>query len=848
MVEYRVTYDGKVVHDLGLGIACTSATCDLEAGMPGSLTFTIDPTHPLAGENFHVRDALAEVVLTDRDVELFRGRIKEVEGDVGAMRTVTAEGQLAYLGDSTVRPYATIDSDDLPDGCKLVPSLPIDHLIEEHNRHVGQDKAFLIGTDGDAWEGVQCTDRPTTLEELNRSYCDGKDRYLRARYEHGVRYVDVLDGGVGTGSQTIVFGENIMDFASSRSWDDLVTAIVATGKRDRQAAPYVGEFDSGGEDSGEEAVALAEDPDDEGPITDTSKRATSYVSGDTEFGADVIGPGSYTVNDVPVTVDGDRILGDELVARYGIIEDARSYDATTGDELLKMAAADLDPAASNIRELESVDVTVFDLSATNPYLEPIVLLDWYRIYSPPHHIDQWMPCSKGHIDICNPDSTSWHMGDIPASLTRRSALRMGLIQKGTGDLIRKANGQARDSDLLKRETNRNSERIDGAIDKAEEDLKEATDGWSAHLDEETAKWYESLSEAEKEAAQGREELQKKLDDLGGSLDGVQELADAAQRTFYGVCDTAGGDDLKVVFSQNLTKPGGQEFELYQGVVVEVKFLHADTTGRPSLNIAGTGRYPIYCYGSNQGIWRDNQVMRFVFDGSVWQCTNAPLYGSPLIVGNPAQGNLYSDGLDLDMRIGQDSYWHVDADGQRVGLANRNHIEIGDSTIDVVRRNGAKVSFGYDEEHDRPSISGGGLLIDGGTGFTELKCSHGGVNVYTSPNVGTELWCGFNYNQIHSFRVSSFGYLTDELRWVMRSFVTSARGDEYLYLSDSDLNVTDISGYAFSVTNGDQAANDFFVIGTELTAHQLIVKFDRMVSGRIRLNVLGVPVGKIYSSN
>ena len=63
-----------------------------------------------------------------------------------------------------------------------------------------------------------------------------------------------------------------------------------------------------------------------------------------------------------------------------------------------------------------------------------------------------------------------------------------------------------------------------------------------------------------------------------------------------------------------------------------------------------------------------------------------------------------------------------------------------------------------------------------------------------------------------------------------------------------MGVADLSGYAFAVTNGDRNANDFFVVGTELVASSLWIACDRQIYGSVRLNILGVPVGAISSSN
>lgn len=824
MIAYRLTYDGRTVHDLGLNVAILSGEYHLEAGTAGTLKFTIDPTHPLAKEDWAIKNASHEVVLeaattqnfatirgTERGEllrELFRGRITDVEGDASAYQTITCEGQLSYLGDTIVRPYATTQTDDLPAGTRIIAGPVADYLIKEHNEHCGPDKSFSMGECTFEALDAEGTDNPTTLDELKAVYCEGKDRYLRARTgAYGERFLDVLDGGVGVGTQYIVFGENLLDFASSTSWPDIATAIIATGQKDRETA--------------------AED----------DKKATSYEEGSTEVTLEGLSDAVYYVNDVPITIQGDRAIGNELAAKYGYFEVARSYPASTPNELLQCVGADLDPRSANVRELSTLDVTAFDLSVENPDLAPIELLEWCRVYAPPYGVNQWMPCSKIDGDICDPAKTAYHFGDLPATLTRQSALRMGMVQRLTGSLIRKANGQARDSDLLHRETNRNSERIDDAVDKAEQDLQTATDTWGSQLDDATKAWYDSLDEAKKEDAQGREELLKNIQSLGDAMDGVEELAWAAQRVFWGVCDTRETVAAKEVRSTYLTRPGGQAFQLVEGATIDVKFQYPNEASSPTLNIAGTGARRIMTQGNPEFFCYKDQVVRFVYDGTYWQVMQA-IFGTTAVIGNPAQANWFTDGTTAGLRIGDTYIIRQDYRGMQVGLDTKSHVMVTNSAVNF--------EGGWDTlslaagENSGPKLTTSGYfsMTAGSKQYIESTLHLGG-GVY-----------GYELDTQYDASVRAKGpqgvilgdhistqYNNNRAKVIVRSLVPTVSGKEATF-TPSQFGLTSFDRYTFLVCNGDYGTRQF-TCACQVSPSTLHVTFDReLPSGLVRLNFLG----------
>lgn len=99
----------------------------------------------------------------------------------------------------------------------------------------------------------------------------------------------------------------------------------------------------------------------------------------------------------------------------------------------------------------------------------------------------------------------------------------------------------------------------------------------------------------------------------GALTALGEAAEIAEHP-YGVCSTASGTAAKTVtidFSGTLT--------LFTGLTVRVKFTNANTASNPTMNVNGTGAFPIIFAGNavGSGAWLAGAVMVFSYDGTSW---------------------------------------------------------------------------------------------------------------------------------------------------------------------------------------------------------------------------------------
>lgn len=94
---------------------------------------------------------------------------------------------------------------------------------------------------------------------------------------------------------------------------------------------------------------------------------------------------------------------------------------------------------------------------------------------------------------------------------------------------------------------------------------------------------------------------------GISFDGNESV------TRYAACATAGATAAKVVTL-------GTDLTLAPGATVVVRFNSANTAENPTLNVNGTGAFPIVAYGSTasaSGAWAAGETVTFVYDGTNW---------------------------------------------------------------------------------------------------------------------------------------------------------------------------------------------------------------------------------------
>lgn len=390
---YVLTYAGSVLHDpREEGVQISAGKLVEESGQSPTLSFTVQPTHPLwrAFNRESVMNTEREIELTEHETQkiLFRGRIRKLSMSMNGSIDVTCEGAMAYLNDTTVRPYKTYDTDEID--CEINAPAKAGELfewfIEQHNSRVSNRcEKFKVGINaGINFGALQrgTGTRPTTLKEMREKLTKLCGGYFRVRYVGEDNYLDWLNAdGSSEAAQSVELGQNLLDLNTGADGKDIYTAIVPVGKT--------------GEGEDEKDVTI----DDE----------HAYVGG----GYDIV---------------GDAVVDTAMAERYGVIEKLMEYDHLSQPQALAdKAVADL--AAGKLSD--SITVSATDLHYADAAVQQIDYLQRVQVTSEPHGIDRMMLCVGRTINLVDPKATRYSFGAIEGTLTKSGTTSQERTQEAT---------------------------------------------------------------------------------------------------------------------------------------------------------------------------------------------------------------------------------------------------------------------------------------------------------------------------------------------------------------------------------------------------------------------------------
>lgn len=389
---YILKYAGSVLHDPRTDVQISTGSLKEESGQSPTLSFTVQPTHPLwrAFNRESVMNTEREIELTEHETQkiLFRGRIRKVSMSMNGSIDVTCEGAMAYLNDTTVRPYKTYDTDEID--CEINAPAKAGELfewfIEQHNARVSNRcEKFKVGINAGVNFGALqrgTGTRPTTLKEMREKLTKLCGGYFRVRYVGEDNYFDWLNAdGSSEAAQSVELGQNLLDLNTGADGKDIYTAIVPVGKT--------------GEGEDEKDVTI----DDE----------HAYVGG----GYDIV---------------GDAVVDTAMAERYGVIERLMEYDHLNQPQALAdKAVADL--AAGKLSD--SITVSATDLHYADVAVQQIDYLQRVQVTSEPHGIDRMMLCVGRTINLVDQKATRYSFGAIEGTLTKSGTTSQERTQEAT---------------------------------------------------------------------------------------------------------------------------------------------------------------------------------------------------------------------------------------------------------------------------------------------------------------------------------------------------------------------------------------------------------------------------------
>lgn len=434
---YIVKYGDAYLHDpRGDESLLTDAKLSGGLNQAGSLVFTMAPNHPLLG-TVRERDASSPVEVYDGGVLVFAGYVWELSQDFKNTRTASCKGELAYLGDSLVRPYSTVEGEAKLSAPSSVSGY-FQWLIDQHNSRVSEAQRFDVGRNEGAL--LDKNDRiyrassqiPTTSEELQSKLLDGPGGYVFVRRENGRRVIDYLADCVDVNAQVIDFGVNLLDYARTDSASSLYTAIRPKG---------------GKPDGSDEYATLESLPD-----------------------------GTYS-KDARFRKDGDVVYDAEAVRKYGMIElEWSDSEAATADGLLDSAVIALKEHTSpkTTIEIKAVDMSMF-MDGYSP-LRPGQLV---RVRSKPHGFDSYMLVAKIDPDLNDPSQTVYTLGTTFDTVTGETNKQIRRLNASINAQIDAVAGISAEAKEAAEGALRTSEEAQTAADAASAKANQAVDDLAA---------------------------------------------------------------------------------------------------------------------------------------------------------------------------------------------------------------------------------------------------------------------------------------------------------------------------------------------------------------------------------
>jgi hypothetical protein len=369
----------------------------LEEGNAGKFTIKLPQSN--AGYSF-IERMNTEIIIYKRDKEIWSGRMIASTEDFHKNKTLTCEGELAYLNDTTQPQEGYIN---------MQPREILTALINIHNNKVSADKQFSVGavtiTDPEP-EYYKYTDYESTLHEIKKVLIDKLQGFIRLRKVNGVRYIDYIkDEDRATSTQVIQFGSNLLDFTKNYDATDFCTVVLPLG------ASLDSEY--------QEWEAL---------------QAYTTV---------------YSVNNHSIYVPDQN-----MVNAFGWIEKIVHWDdIDEPSELLTKARQYLTEVQYDNLELE---VKAVDLSSLDVNIEEIHLSEKVRVISRPHELDKMFTVTSIDIPLDNPGGTTFKMAStskqaISSSMSSKSA-------SGNDAIVTKINNMPTESKILN-EAKRNATAI-----------------------------------------------------------------------------------------------------------------------------------------------------------------------------------------------------------------------------------------------------------------------------------------------------------------------------------------------------------------------------------------------------
>ena len=360
----QVYADGRVVYDTRLqDTALLGLEVSLLVNKAGTAEITMPPDHPA----YDYFTEYKTVVTIYRDgVLLFRGRALYASDDFYRRRTITCEGERAFLLDGVMRPYLYQDG----------PAAIFADIIGLYNAQMtDESRRFVVGTvtvtDPNNYVRLESDKAEQIADTLDKLVERVGGYIVFSTNTDGQRTINWYDTLDYRSWQVIEFGSNLLDFSRTGANTDMATVII----------PYGAQVEVLNEETGE-----------------TTQQRVDITS---------------------VNEGLDFIQDYDAVYLRGVIARPVYWDDVT--EPANLLAKAQQYLASSKLLISSLELSAVDLSALDKNIDSFRVGDRVQVRSKPHGVDDLFTLMERDYDLLDPGKDKVVLGKDLSSLTGADA-------------------------------------------------------------------------------------------------------------------------------------------------------------------------------------------------------------------------------------------------------------------------------------------------------------------------------------------------------------------------------------------------------------------------------------------
>ena len=351
---YYIYCDNHLIYDpQNEELAVINPILDVGLNQTSTLTFDMPSNHPYYDALKYMK---SRIKLYQNEALIFEGRIISSKANIYNTKEFECEGGMAFFYDSVWRNNSSIVNKQVSECFALI--------ISAHNQQVSECQ-FEVGTVTVSASDIELSailPEYATVREVLKYLVENLGGYVLIRYEGDRRIIDYLTEPTHQNSQTVDFGNNLIDFSRNIDMTKIATAVIPLG-----------------------AVIEKTDGKSERLTIESANNGVDYI-----YSQEAVNTFGWIFR----TVIWDNAITAQHLKSKGVqwLSDTQWDDMT-------------------------IELKAFDLHYTDSTIEQFKIGDKIHVVSKPHGLDRWFLLSKMTVYLCKPQENVIVLGESSKPLT-----------------------------------------------------------------------------------------------------------------------------------------------------------------------------------------------------------------------------------------------------------------------------------------------------------------------------------------------------------------------------------------------------------------------------------------------